>query len=99
MKTDLDIANERIANLEAALVRVCKLAWTVAIDECRAAEQRAQDLSWTIKEMEKAGMDAWLPHFSELRGIFNMPEDTLKDLNDKRDKRLVEAVLASTATL
>lgn len=83
----------RVCALEAALVRICKLSWSLAIDTRNEAQQKAEDMEWTVEEMQKAGMDAWLPELEEARGIFNASEGTLAEIGARRDKRLIEAVL------
>lgn len=96
MEQELKEARERIAKLEACLIRVAKLAWSAVKDERDAADQRLNNLQWTLEEMQKVGLDSWLPNIADMAGILNKPGEILIDERKRREAAAIETMLTAT---
>ncbi len=93
MEQELKEAKERIAELEACLIRIAKMAWCAVKDELDSAESSVTGLRWTIKEMEKAGLSAWLPSFADTCGALNKREETLAEARKRREFMAIEIMI------
>lgn len=96
MEEELKQAKERIAKLEACLIRVTKLAWSAVKDARDSAANDLNTLEHYLAEMEKAGLDQWLPSFADLRGAFNMTEETLAEGTKRRELHCIDQMLSAT---
>ena len=93
MEEELKEAKERIARLEACLIRITKLAYSAIKDARNFAANDLDILQCHLDEAKTAGLDQWLPSFADARGASNDTEETLVEASKRRDRHCIEAML------